>query len=87
MPLLLLRRDDATLAPGPDVVLATGDELLLAGWPAARRALERTLIVDAVREYVVSGRRVPQSWLWRKVRRTPATSERTPPRPPARTPS
>jgi voltage-gated potassium channel len=69
VPLLLLHRGDATLAPGPDVVLASGDELLLAGWPAARRALERTLIVDAVREYVVSGRRVPSGWVWRKLRR------------------
>ncbi|WP_100501993.1 potassium channel family protein [Geodermatophilus chilensis] len=64
VPLLLLRRDDAALAPDPDCVLAPGDELLLAGWPAARRALEITLVVDAVREYVVSGRRVPSGWLW-----------------------
>src|SRR3712207_5596677 len=87
VPLLLLRRDDATLAPGPDAVLAAGDELLLAGWPAARRALERTLIVDAVREYVVSGRRVPSSWFWRKLRSTPATNQETEPRPPVSTSS
>ena len=88
VPLLLLRGDDATLAPGPDAVLAPGDELLLAGWPAARRALGTTLLVDAVREYVVTGRRVPSSWLWRKVTRpAPAPAEETGPRPPARTPS
>src|SRR3712207_3490885 len=69
VPLLLLRGDDATLAPAPDVVLASGDELLLVGWPAARRALEVTLVVDAVREYVVSGRRVPSGWGWKKLRR------------------
>jgi voltage-gated potassium channel len=69
VPLLLLRGDDATLAPGPDVVLASGDELLLVGWPAARRALEVTLVVDAVREYVVSGRRVPSGWVWKKLGR------------------
>jgi voltage-gated potassium channel len=74
VPLLLLRRDDATLAPGPEVTLAPDDELLFAGWPAARRALERTLIVDAVREYVVSGRRVPSGWLWRKVSGRPAAA-------------
>jgi voltage-gated potassium channel len=66
-PLLLLRDADATLAPGPDFVLAPGDELLLAGWPAARRALETTLVVDAAREYVLTGRRVPSSWIWRRL--------------------
>ncbi|WP_308123406.1 potassium channel family protein [Modestobacter marinus] len=68
--LLVLRGDEATVAPEPDFVLAVGDELLLAGWGAARRALEIVLEVDAVREYVVTGRRVPSSWIWRKL--TPA---------------
>jgi hypothetical protein len=88
VPLLLLRGDDATLAPGPDCVLAPGDELLLAGWPAARRALEVTLVVDAVREYLVTGRRVPSGWLWRKLHGAPAAAaadEET--RPTAPTPS
>jgi hypothetical protein len=85
VPLLLLRGDDATLAPDPDFVLAPGDELLLAGWPAARRALEVTLVVDAVREYVVTGRRVPSSWLWRKLSGAPPANEET--RPTAPTPS
>lgn len=74
--LLLLRGEDATLAPGPEVTLAVGDELLLVGWPAARRALERTLIVDAVLEYVVSGRRVPSGWLWRRLGGTGAAAAR-----------
>ena len=65
--LVVLRGREATLAPGPDFVLATGDELLLAGWAAARRALGTILFVDSVREYVVSGRRVPTSWVWRKL--------------------
>ena len=67
VPLLVLRGDDATLAPDDDFVLAPDDELLLAGWPAARRALETTLVVDAVRAYVTTGRRVPSSWVWRKL--------------------
>jgi Trk K+ transport system NAD-binding subunit len=88
VPLLLLRRDDATLAPGPDVPLAPDDELLFAGWPSARRALERILIVDAVREYVVSGRRVPSGWLWRKLSGPPAAAASDEqPRPTAPTPS
>ena len=65
--LLVLRDDEAFLAPDADFVLAPGDELLLAGWPAARRALGTTLVIDAAREYVVSGRRVPTSWIWRRL--------------------
>ncbi|MDP9460193.1 MAG: NAD-binding protein [Actinomycetota bacterium] len=72
VPLLVLRGHEATLAPGPDFVLAQGDELLLVGWPAARRALATILAIDAAREYVVSGRRVPSSWIWRKL--SPAAS-------------
>jgi voltage-gated potassium channel len=67
--LLVLRGDEATLAPDGDFVLARGDELLLAGWPAARRALGTILVVDAVLEYVVTSRRVPSSWVWRRLTR------------------
>jgi voltage-gated potassium channel len=73
--LIVLRNDEAILGPGPDFVLAAGDELLLAGRPAARRALSTILEVDAVREYVVSGRRVPSSWIWRRLRPRPAKEE------------
>jgi Trk K+ transport system NAD-binding subunit len=66
--LLVLRGDEVFLAPGSDFVLAGDDELLLAGRPAARRALSTILEVDSVREYVVSGRRVPSSWIWRRLR-------------------
>jgi Trk K+ transport system NAD-binding subunit len=69
--LLVLRGDDVVLAPGPDFVLAAADELLLAGRPSARRALSTILEVDAVLEYVLSGRRVPSSWVWRKLRPSP----------------
>ncbi|WP_209306312.1 NAD-binding protein [Blastococcus sp. CT_GayMR19] len=72
VPLLVLRGDEATLAPGSDFVLAPGDELLFAGWPAARRALGTILQIDAAREYVVTGRRVPTSWIWRRLTGTRA---------------
>jgi Trk K+ transport system NAD-binding subunit len=65
--LLILRGSEAILAPDGDVELEAGDQLLLVGWPAARRALSTILVVDAVREYVLTGRRVPSSWIWRKL--------------------
>ena len=65
--LLVRRGEEATLAPEPDFLLAPGDELLFAGWPAARRALGTTLVIDAAREYAVTGRRVPSSWIWRRL--------------------
>ena len=50
-----------------------GDELLLAGWPAARRALGHDPAgATASCEYVVTGRRVPSSWIWRRLSRTRA---------------
>ena len=65
--LLVLRDTETTLAPDDDFEVRAGDELLLVGWPAARRALSTVLVVDAAREFVLSGRRVPSSWLWRKL--------------------
>ena len=56
----------SVLLSGGDHVLATGDQVLLAGTPAARRALSSTMVVDATGEYVVHGRRVASSWVWRR---------------------
>jgi voltage-gated potassium channel len=69
--LLVLRGPEAILAPDDDFVLQPGDELLLAGWPAARRALGTTLVVDGILEYLVTGRRAPSSWIWRRLRPAP----------------
>ena len=74
--LVVLRDREAFLAPDQDFVLAPGDELLFAGWSAARRALGTILFVDSVREYVVTGRRVPSSWIWRRLKLDPQPAER-----------
>ena len=67
VPLLVLHGDEATSAPGEDHVLAPDDELLLAGWSAAERALTTMLEVEGVHQYVLTGRRAPSGWLWRKL--------------------
>ena len=66
--LLVMRDRDVTLAPDDDFLLRPGDELLVAGWGAARRALDTILLVPGILEYLVTGYRVPSSWLWRKLR-------------------
>jgi Trk K+ transport system NAD-binding subunit len=65
--LLVQRGDESFLTPGPDLVLAPGDRLLLAGRPEARWALDNTLEVDASSEYVVTGQRRAVGWLWRRL--------------------
>jgi Trk K+ transport system NAD-binding subunit len=77
--LMVLRGGQCLLAPGDDTELRPGDELLLAGRPAARRGLDTTMVVDAAREYVVTGRHVPAGWAWRWLTRAerPATLDRT----------
>ena len=81
VPLLVLRGEDCSLAPDGDFLLAVDDEILLAGRPTARRSLEATLLFEAVTEYVFSGRRVPSSWIWRRLSRyeaRPATDPTSP---------
>jgi Trk K+ transport system NAD-binding subunit len=70
--LLIARGDETEVAPGDDFVLASGDELLLVGWPSARRLLDSTLLIDATAEYVLHGRHVPSSWVWRTLSRRTA---------------
>ena len=63
--LMLLRGDEAMLAPEDSTVLATGDQLLFAGDVTGRRALQATLQDDSVAAYVVLDQRLPSSWVWR----------------------
>jgi len=65
--LLIVRGAEFHLAPPDDFRLAADDELLLVGAPSARRLLDSTLLVDAIREYVLRGRHVPTSWVWRAI--------------------
>ncbi|MEO7587973.1 MAG: NAD-binding protein [Arachnia sp.] len=65
VPLMLLRGDEAMLAPEPSTVLARGDQLLCAGHNRERRELNGTLRDDSMAAYVVLDQRLPSSWVWR----------------------
>jgi voltage-gated potassium channel len=67
--LALLRDGEAEVGPADDVLLRDGDALLVAGRPAARRALGLTVDDWPTAAYVVEGRVVPSSWVWRRLSR------------------
>src|SRR5919107_2544811 len=75
LPLMLPHEGHNPLAPPDDARLALGDELLLAGQPSARRELDTTLLVDAAAEYVITGRRRPAGWIWRRLTADRTTTE------------
>jgi Trk K+ transport system NAD-binding subunit len=74
VPLLLARGDGSedVMAPDDDAVLRVDDELLLVGWPASRRLLDSTLLNGPTSSYVLRGRHVPASWVWRTITRQTA---------------
>ena len=69
VPLMLMRDGEALMAPPADLVLRADDELLLAGQLRAGAALNTTLTEVATASYVIDGRRVPSSWVWRRLSR------------------
>jgi hypothetical protein len=77
VPLLALREGEALLTPEGDLVLEPGDELLFAGRAAVHREVEATLFIDGVADYLVTGQRVPSSWIWRKLSRSAPAPEAT----------
>jgi hypothetical protein len=70
VPLLVRRGADCILTPDDDFDLSPDDELLFAGLPSARRALETTIVDVSAREYVLFDRHVPSSWIWRRLGRS-----------------
>ncbi len=63
--LMIVRGEEVLRAPADDEVLLYGDALLLVGMSYDRRALDTTLTVPAAAQYVLTGDRVGQSWVWR----------------------
>ena len=66
VPLTLLREGDRTMAPSGDELLREGDQMLLAGRSRDRASLATTMLELPTASYVIDGRRVPSSWIWRR---------------------
>jgi Trk K+ transport system NAD-binding subunit len=69
VPLTLLRDGERTMTPPGDLVLRADDQLLLAGRLRARAALDTTMTEAFTASYVIDGRAVPSSWVWRRFAR------------------
>jgi len=70
VPLLLQRTAEAVELPDDRFVLQPGDRLLFAGRSWARDQQQSLLRNDKVRDYVLTGRDPPVSWIWRRLKRT-----------------
>ena len=67
--LAVLRTGSTQATPADTEPLNTGDRLLIAGVPDARRAIDATVSHEPTAAYVLEGRFVPSSWLWRRLSR------------------
>ncbi len=67
----LLLRDGEAAVPFPEgsTRLQAGDELMLYSGPSGRALLREVLFNDASVEYAATGRRVPATWIWRRLTR------------------
>ena len=76
VPLALLRGEDTMVAPEGDVGLRLGDVLLVAAGSSQRRIIDATLSHPPTAAYVMEGRRVPSTWIWRWLARDRADDRR-----------
>ncbi|GAB3623365.1 hypothetical protein GCM10027418_14480 [Mariniluteicoccus endophyticus] len=67
--LSLIRAGESTHAPAEDTKIEAGDELVLVGTPEALRQLHGALDEDPTLEHLVTGEKVPATWLWRELTR------------------
>lgn len=65
LPVYIARETDSITLPGDDELIETGDQVLFAGTPSARRAQWAALRNVNVRDYLLNGVDVPDGWIWR----------------------
>ena len=78
VPLALLREGTTEISPDDDFLLRPDDQLLVAGRPGARRALDVTLTDEPTAAYVIRGEFAPSSWVWRRLSGKRSTAPKEP---------
>jgi hypothetical protein len=73
--LALLRDGNRTITPSGEALLRADDQLLLAGVLRSRAALDTTMTDVPTASYVLDGRRVASSWVWRRFSRPDPAGE------------
>jgi Trk K+ transport system NAD-binding subunit len=67
--LMSSRGDHAQLLPAELARVEAGDHLLFCGKPAAASAMQWTLQNDKVLHYLLTGREMPETWIWQWIDR------------------
>jgi hypothetical protein len=71
---VLVRDGESVPFPDATTPLRPGDELMLYCGPSGRALLREVLYHDAAVEYAATGRRVPATWIWRRLARSRAAT-------------
>ena len=75
VPLLLERGGERSYGPGDDVTLRPNDRILMAGRRQDLARMRQTLDYESVVEYVTTGRRLPDGYVWRLLTRSRSRTE------------
>ena len=68
--LMLIRNGEHIYAPKDSMTITPDDQLLVVGQSNGIDALTETLFSDSSAEYIATGRRVPDTWIWRMMSRS-----------------
>jgi hypothetical protein len=66
---MLSRDDHGQLLPSEVARVEVGDHLLFCGKSSAASAMEWTLQNDKVLHYLLTGREMPETWVWQWIDR------------------
>jgi len=69
LPLMLLRHNERTLFPAPDMAVQRDDHILFCGARSAVHRMEWTLQNENALSYILTGEARPESWIWRRLKK------------------
>lgn len=73
VPLVLVRDGKPIFDPDESTTVTADDQLLVVGHRSGLIALSETQFSDAAAEYITTGTQVPETWLWRRLKRHTTT--------------